>query len=83
MTTWRKDPPPHIGWWPASRTRDPAVFRYWNGTAWSRGYVRPLADPILPFEPSQHDIEWIEGAPVQDLEVQRAFKLLRSRGFRV
>ena len=35
MTTWRKGPPPSIGWWPAGWNRDPSVLRWWDGTRWS------------------------------------------------
>lgn len=33
--TWRKGPPPHAGWWNASRSRDTEVWRWWNGARWS------------------------------------------------
>ncbi len=39
MTTWRKGPPPSVGWWPASRSREPVVLRWWNGEWWSVGCV--------------------------------------------
>ena len=35
MTTWRKGPPPSVGWWPASDRRNPDVLRWWDGGAWS------------------------------------------------
>jgi hypothetical protein len=35
MTTWHKGPPPSIGWWPASRLRNPDVLRWWDGSKWS------------------------------------------------
>ena len=35
MTTWHKGPPPSIGWWPASRRRNPDTLRWWDGSAWS------------------------------------------------
>lgn len=34
MTTWHKGPPPSIGWWPASLTRDPECLRWWDGKHW-------------------------------------------------
>jgi len=34
MTTWRKGPPPSIGWWPASTARDAKCFRWWDGEYW-------------------------------------------------
>jgi hypothetical protein len=45
MTTWHKGPPPSIGWWPASVTRDHAVLRWWNGQWWS--------DPAWPYTPAK------------------------------
>lgn len=36
---WNKRAPPAAGWWPASATRDPGVWRWWNGACWS-GPVR-------------------------------------------
>jgi hypothetical protein len=35
MTTWRKGPPPSIGWWPASVCREPRSLRWWDGSRWS------------------------------------------------
>ena len=35
MTKWRKGPPPSVGWWPASITRDSAAIRWWDGRFWS------------------------------------------------
>ena len=35
MTTWRKGPPPSIGWWPASAFHDPRALRWWDGQGWS------------------------------------------------
>jgi hypothetical protein len=35
MTTWHKGPPPSIGWWPASWSRNPRILRYYNGEWWS------------------------------------------------
>ena len=32
---WHKGPPPHIGWWNASRVRDPDYWRWWDGKGWS------------------------------------------------
>jgi hypothetical protein len=64
MTTWRKGPPPSIGWWPASVCRDRAVLRWWNGQWWSHA-----AWPYTPAKKAaaaarrkeiwrQEDIEW-------------------------
>ena len=35
MTTWHKGPPPSIGWWPASISRDRDAIRWWDGEFWS------------------------------------------------
>ena len=32
---WHSGPPPHVGWWPASRNRYLRSLRWWNGAAWS------------------------------------------------
>ena len=34
--SWRKGPPPSVGWWPASRHKM-KVYRWWNGEYWSAG----------------------------------------------
>lgn len=34
---WRSGPPPSLGWWPASLSRDVNVLRWWNGRTWSDG----------------------------------------------
>lgn len=43
--TWRKGPPPHVGWWNAtSDPKDaPETFSWWNGRRWSLG-SQPDAD---------------------------------------
>ena len=93
-TKWHRGPPPDIGWWPASLMRDPKRLRYWDGKGWSV-FVEHTSTAE---EASQRaatvwsvgadsmvwtDRWWLDDVPRQDLEVQRAFKLLRSRGFRV
>jgi hypothetical protein len=32
---WYSGPPPHVGWWNASKCRYTDVWRWWNGEAWS------------------------------------------------
>lgn len=32
---WHRGPPPHVGWWNASKVRDVIAWRWWSGTAWS------------------------------------------------
>lgn len=33
--TWHKGPPPHIGWWNASRAHANDMWRWWDGKQWS------------------------------------------------
>ncbi len=39
---WNLGPPPSIGWWPASKHRNPTVLRWWNGERWSMAVTRYL-----------------------------------------
>lgn len=32
---WKKGPPPHVGWWNASKCKQPNIWRWWNGCRWS------------------------------------------------
>lgn len=32
---WHSGPPPHVGWWQASASWNPRLWRWWNGTYWS------------------------------------------------
>jgi hypothetical protein len=32
---WHKGPPPHAGWWNASRENHRNAWRWWDGTEWS------------------------------------------------
>jgi hypothetical protein len=65
MTTWRKGPPPRIGWWPASWSRDPSILRWWDGTRWSwpagDGMSAKQAEAYarIPFGVSD-EIEWTD-----------------------
>jgi hypothetical protein len=65
MTTWHKGPPPSVGWWPASRLRNPNVLRWWDGSAWSF----PVSIRMTSAQAERHsakksdrtcDIEWTE-----------------------
>jgi len=62
---WHKGPPPEIGWWPASYSRDPYCLRWWNGNVWSQE-ARPLdtaeqAAAQAKFEClCSDDMEWTE-----------------------
>jgi hypothetical protein len=33
---WYSGPPPEIGWWPASYSRNISIIRYWDGKIWSK-----------------------------------------------
>lgn len=33
--TWHKGPPPHVGWWNASRNELTFCWRWWDGQCWS------------------------------------------------
>jgi hypothetical protein len=48
LTDWVKGPPPAVGWWNASRCRDPEVRRWWNGSYWSAAvYVGMTTDGTM------------------------------------
>lgn len=32
---WKSGPPPHFGWWNASRDMDSRAWRWWDGVQWS------------------------------------------------
>ena len=63
MREWHKGPPPSIGWWPASVTRDERVLRWWNGKCWSdpastERTARAAAAAARRESWRQYDIEW-------------------------
>lgn len=33
--TWHKGPPPHIGWYEASYSKNEGNWRWWDGNTWS------------------------------------------------
>jgi hypothetical protein len=39
-TKWFKGPPPSLGWWPASYSRNKKSIRWWNGSYWSLASVK-------------------------------------------
>jgi hypothetical protein len=59
---WHKGPPPSVGWWPASISRDGSMLRWWNGEIWSIAvaahrsseYAAKIASMPEPY----YDIEW-------------------------
>ena len=63
--TWHKGPPPSVGWWPASRSRNPNMLRWWD-KVWSlpvhkneRSAERVARNAATP-EPRPFDIEWTD-----------------------
>lgn len=66
---WRKDAPPHVGWWNASVDRMEEVWRWWNGRYWSAPagehdveseILRAASSPTV-FAPDE--IEWTDYYP--------------------
>jgi hypothetical protein len=64
---WRKGPPPSIGWWPASVSRDPNSLRWWNGKHWSMSAGAWADTPVMRAArsatikaSSQDEIEWTD-----------------------
>jgi len=60
---WRKGPPPSIGWWPASFSKNPNYLRWWNGKWWSQSVPSwvsaQTAARIAKNQTNLHDaIEW-------------------------
>jgi hypothetical protein len=65
MTTWRKGPPPSIGWWPASERRNTDAHRWWNGKVWSEvafpeDSAKDAAKSAKQKASHQNDIEWTD-----------------------
>ena len=67
MTTWHKGPPPSIGWWPASTSRNPGMLRWWNGENWSffsstkfDSVDRAARKAAYPLFIKVDEIEWTE-----------------------
>lgn len=61
--TWHSGPPPHVGWWNASRCRQLTSWRWWNGMNWSEAAFsvdnRRHAAIYARFKVfDQKDIEW-------------------------
>lgn len=58
---WHEGPPPHVGWWNASTTKDHAAWRWWDGKQWSRA--------TYPHQPAEYAAkEAACAADVQDVE---------------
>lgn len=62
---WHKGPPPEIGWWPASVSRDKKSIRWWDGECWSsNAWPHETAQQAAIFasikQIGQYEIEWTE-----------------------
>ena len=65
MNPWHKGPPPSCGWWPAGRTGNPEIIRWWDGQAWSVGFwpsadVNSIPRLVKVQDPNQSTILWTE-----------------------
>ncbi len=73
---WHKGPPPHVGWWNASRKRAIDLWRWWDGEQWSQGArarrTASAAAPIAkrPAWSPKNEIEWSDYYPA-DARVPR------------
>ena len=56
---WHSGPPPSIGWWPASYSRNTNVIRWWNGKWWSVCHVKSSAI-VIEKSDFQNEIKWTE-----------------------
>jgi hypothetical protein len=41
VRVWNGGPPPSVGWWNASLTRDLTTWRWWTGEQWSLAAFEP------------------------------------------
>ena len=59
---WHKGPPPSVGWWPASGFQFDDIYRWWNGTNWSKPAAKRdgkrLAAYMANLPSATDDIEW-------------------------
>ena len=65
---WNKGPPPHVGWWNASKSRNPAVWRWWDGRCWSEwcfphGTIDYVAEAANTIDVSGLPLEWTDYWP--------------------
>jgi len=66
---WHSGPPPHVGWWNASHFMNNEIWRWWNGTRWSR-FITSNTAPVtagdianLTPECTVDDIYWSDYWP--------------------
>lgn len=73
---WHEGPPPHIGWWNASRYKSEVNWKWWDGQCWSQSatphytlsQVKDAAG--YPDSADQSDLEWTSYWP-EDARVPR------------
>lgn len=73
VRVWRSGPPPSIGWWNASISKSPDVWRWWNGKFWSRPAYQEfssedaasLAEVLTNFVGIEWNDYWPENARVK------------------
>lgn len=66
--TWRDGPPPEVGWWPASFSRDPKELRHWDGVSWSwfvchsatKGFAGSVASSFRVSPLDTCEIQWTD-----------------------
>lgn len=76
MLKWNSGPPPHIGWWNASRCREDDIWRWWDGYCWSLGAnctdSAELAATLAKCKDRTYaEVEWTHRYPV-DARVSRS-----------
>ena len=66
MSKWHKGPPPSVGWWPASVSRNANRFRWWDGRRWSAAVESNKSATEAQFAAREKilfiadDIEWTD-----------------------
>lgn len=60
---WRSGPPPHIGWWNASKFKYSQIWRWWDGKQWSTAVSSADSSPLAADlakrpAPVQSNIKW-------------------------
>lgn len=66
--TWHRGPPPHIGWWNASKWSRGNVWRWWDGEKWSYGVLsdEPHSEVARRADlksTTSHDVWWSDYYP--------------------
>jgi transcription antitermination factor NusG len=64
---WHSGPPPHVGWWNASRHKDKDTWRWWNGESWSGATLASNSPAMIEQLLSERydccDMEWCDYWP--------------------